>query len=117
MGRAGRSPEIEARAILLVEKSMFKRKKIRKPGGKQTKVECDEILASQSQDSGSEHGSDIDSSDEVGEDGDGKEWGKKVEESLRMWIEAMTCRRDIADEYFDNPPRQNREHLPFNSCL
>ncbi|EJF63352.1 hypothetical protein DICSQDRAFT_125832 [Dichomitus squalens LYAD-421 SS1] len=30
---------------------------------------------------------------------------KVVEEHLRAWIEAGGCRRDVADAYFDNPPR------------
>lgn len=66
-GRAGCSPSIHARAILIVEKSMFKRKKKRKPGGRdkmanQTVTEV----------------SDEEESEEESEFGDGKDWVKKV---------------------------------------
>ena len=31
---------------------------------------------------------------------------KELEEGLRKWVDAPVerCRRDVADEYFDNPP-------------
>jgi len=31
---------------------------------------------------------------------------KKVEPVLREWIETKGCRRDVADEYFNNPPNR-----------
>ena len=41
----------------------------------------------------------------VGEEvSDGKGWVKKVDPSLRRWIEDPGCRRDASDEYFNNPP-------------
>jgi hypothetical protein len=45
-----------------------------------------------------------DSEDEVGLESEKMEWGKKVEPELRRWIECEECRRNIADEYFNNPP-------------
>jgi bloom syndrome protein len=45
-----------------------------------------------------------DSEDKVGLDSEKMEWGKKVEPELRQWIECEECRRDVADEYFNNPP-------------
>ncbi|KAI0634743.1 P-loop containing nucleoside triphosphate hydrolase protein [Trametes polyzona] len=33
------------------------------------------------------------------------EYKKHTEEGMRRWAGAHTCRRDIADEYFDNPPQ------------
>jgi len=49
----------------------------------------------------------LDSDDEGdggGELGDGMEFRKKVEEGMRQWAEALTCRRDVANGYFNNPP-------------
>lgn len=46
-----------------------------------------------------------DSDDEVGGESDKMEWGKYVEPELRKWIETTECRRDVADEYFNNPRR------------
>ena len=58
--------------------------------------------------------SDEDGEEEVGGDSDKMEWGKKVEPELRRWIETEDCRRDVADQYFDNPPlRQGQKLLHF----
>jgi superfamily II DNA/RNA helicase len=111
-GRAGRSPHIKAHAVLLVEKSMFKRKK-KKVGANQTKrLSLDDGSSSESNselsnsESDSERGSNehlppraIDSGV-----GDGKEWGKKVDASLREYITTTSCRNAVSDKYFDNPP-------------
>ena len=97
-GRAGRSADINARAILLVEKAMFLwRKKGKKKGDEDENAE----------DSDSEI--EEDSEDEVGLDSEKMEWGKKVEPELRRWIECEECRCGIADEYFNNPPVRKRE--------
>lgn len=37
------------------------------------------------------------------------EWGKKVEEAMRGWIETEDCERDFSDTYFGNPPERQRE--------
>lgn len=77
---------------------MFKRRKKKKPGGRQrkTKAGYSSVSESDSLDSGSE--SEADGGEET-------EWAKKVEEALRNYIETILCRRDMVDEYFDNPPR------------
>jgi bloom syndrome protein len=49
--------------------------------------------------------------EEVGVDSEKMEWGKAVEPELRRWIECKGCRRDVADEYFNNPPVRKRELL------
>ncbi|KAK7002050.1 P-loop containing nucleoside triphosphate hydrolase protein [Favolaschia claudopus] len=66
-GRAGQNFFIAARAVLLVQPSVFK-----------------EVKAKNSS------------------PGDDVTFQKAVEEGLRAWIEAEDCRRDVADEYFDN---------------
>lgn len=63
-----------------------------------------------SSEDGNDEGSEESCSDEgsseelVDEDSEKVEWGKKVEPELRRWIECEECRRDILDEYFNNPP-------------
>lgn len=95
-GRAGRSANIKARAILLAEKSMFKRKKKKRPGGKRIKRPDESSSESDENTSGS--GSETESDD-------GKEWGKKVDENLREYISTTGCRTIVSDKYFNNPPR------------
>ncbi|KAI0681656.1 P-loop containing nucleoside triphosphate hydrolase protein [Cerioporus squamosus] len=70
-GRAGRSPDIWAVAILLVETSVFAEK------GKKDRKEGDPIT-----------------------------YVKTLEPGLRKYVDAPkeTCRRDVVDKYFDNPP-------------
>jgi hypothetical protein len=64
VGRAGRSPEIEAHAILLVEKLMFMWWK------KQRQKKADDEEEEEGEDLSSDDGS----SDEVGRDSDKIEW-------------------------------------------
>jgi bloom syndrome protein len=100
-GRAGRSPQINARAILMVEKSMFRwQKKKRKNNDNDN-----------SDESGASDDDDETDSEEVGRDSETMEWGKKVEPDLRKWIETKECRREIADKYFNNPPDRRREYF------
>ena len=85
-GRAGQSPSLQARAILLAERSMFQQKKAPKKRKKKNSPN-----ESQSEDSlGSESKSDM-------------VWGKVVNPNLREWIVTLGCRRDITDGYFQNP--------------
>ena len=85
-GRAGRSESIQAEAIIFVEESAFQRQQ----GSRDV---------------------------QVGEQDDGDEsrsqpvYRKKVDPALRLWIEAKDCRRRVADEYFNNPPRPYSEYL------
>ncbi|KAJ7272391.1 P-loop containing nucleoside triphosphate hydrolase protein [Mycena rebaudengoi] len=103
-GRAGRSPNLHARAILLVEKSAFQRKKA--PKGK-TPGRGD---ASDSESSDSSSGSDAAADD-------GMVWGKKVEEPLRKYITGKRCRRDVADEHFNNPTRKPPTGPCCDNCI
>lgn len=77
-GQAGRDKTLKARAILLVEPSVFQPVKR----------------------------ADATTGDDGGErDDEDLEYRKKVEPALRLWIEAKGCRRDVVDEYFGNPAR------------
>ena len=101
-GRAGRSPSIHAQAILLAEKSMFKRKKKNKPGGKDNgdlKTAVNQAVMEFSEEE-SEDGSEV-------QVGDGKDWVKKVDEHLRLFITTPDCMTAVIDNYFDNPPLPN----------
>jgi superfamily II DNA helicase RecQ len=103
-GRAGRSPVINARAILLVEKSMFqwrKKRRMRRRVGDGSEESGSEVDEQESEDDEEE--------DEIGADSNKMEYGKKVELELRRWIECENCRRDIADKYFNNPPVRKSE--------
>ncbi|KAJ7159876.1 P-loop containing nucleoside triphosphate hydrolase protein, partial [Mycena crocata] len=73
-GRAGRNILIAARAILLVQPSVFQ--EVTKKGAEVT---------------------------------DGVVFKKAVESALREWIETKECRRDVADEYFDNGVKRKRK--------
>ncbi|KAJ7092198.1 P-loop containing nucleoside triphosphate hydrolase protein [Mycena epipterygia] len=106
-GRAGRSPDLQAHAILLVEESAFQRWKKRRQKKPTLTNASDSESSDSSPNSDSESGangavpvavafSDVD---------DGKEWGKKVEDALRKYTSTRSCRRDVADEYFNNPAR------------
>ena len=93
-GRAGRSAHINARAILLVERSMFERTKKRKGKKVPAPRDPEEELAAAVSEDNSEH-----------------EWRKKVEDALRKWIETTECRRDVADKYFNNPATRRCKSL------
>ncbi|KAJ7456331.1 hypothetical protein B0H11DRAFT_1642783, partial [Mycena galericulata] len=100
-GRAGRFPGLQARAIMLVEKSMFQRKKPRTGGtGK-------EVPAAEPEVGG---GAKVDLND-------GLVWGKKVDPILREYISTETCRRDVADKHFNNPPRRAPTGACCDNCV
>ena len=75
-GHAGWSPSIHAQAILLAEKSMFKRKKKRKPGGRDKTAVSQAVIEV----------SDEDELEEESEVADGKYWVKNVDEKLRLFV-------------------------------
>ncbi|KAI0350066.1 P-loop containing nucleoside triphosphate hydrolase protein [Trametes cingulata] len=81
-GRAGRRPDLQARAVLLIQPSVFQEK------GKQSRQEGEAVV-----------------------------YVKEIEEGLRLWVEAPpeVCRRDVADEYFDNPPGERKR--TYNAVL
>ncbi|KAJ6526206.1 P-loop containing nucleoside triphosphate hydrolase protein [Mycena sp. CBHHK59/15] len=123
-GRAGRSPELQARAILLVERSMFQRRKKRKRKARAKPTR--EPESSDSDDSSSESGADEPpppppelppdttsrtlepptAPTQIAEPADGLEWGKAVDPVLREYISTVNCRRDMTDRHFNNPPRR-----------
>lgn len=92
-GRAGRQYDLQATAYLLVEKSAFEQQK--KRAGK------DKTQASGVGEIDDEFYVDI-----LEED---KEFKKKVDPSLRWWLQStdQLCRRDLLDKFFRNPPRKS----------
>ncbi|KAJ7619939.1 P-loop containing nucleoside triphosphate hydrolase protein [Mycena polygramma] len=123
-GRAGRDPSLQARAILLYEKSMFMRKKKRKRKGNPTTPsapappEPDASDSESSSDSDDEFGfgaadGGIYSKDHVKEPNDGKEWGKVVDPVIRQYIQTKLCRRDVTDR----PIRSSNQYsAPTGDC-
>jgi bloom syndrome protein len=114
-GRAGRSAGVNARAILLVERSMFEKKKVgrRRKGPKRSAPDLtlnseDEDKSSCLSSSSSEQEDEEETVPVAEEDEETHTWKKKVEEALRRWIEATGCRREVFDDYFDNPPTRKR---------
>ncbi|KAJ6582551.1 P-loop containing nucleoside triphosphate hydrolase protein [Mycena vulgaris] len=118
-GRADRSPELHAHAILLVEKSMFQPRKKRKRGaGKETSAAREPV--SSDSDSSSESGAENPPPTNTASPADrrtettatptaaddGLEWGKRVDPVLCEYISSEVCHRDMTDHYFDNPPRR-----------
>jgi len=54
---------------------------------------------------------------EGNEDEETLQYWKKVEDGVRQWIDALACRRDIANEYFANPPAiANTESSQTTPC-
>lgn len=102
-GRAGRSGQ-PARAFLAVEASAFqkvkpKRKQLKNEDGEDNRTDEGE------QDEQDEHG-EQDEQDEQDSDPFEQEplqYRKKVDESLRQYIDTTGCRHNISDEYFNNP--------------
>lgn len=94
-GRAGRAGQA-ARYFLLVEASVFQKINPKK------RRHNDETLHTEDTDEDSSESEDEESADTKPSD---VKYRKKVDDSLRKYIETTTCRRDIADKYFGNPPR------------
>lgn len=114
VGRAGRSPGIQAYAVLMVEKSVFQKKKQKRKKTAAVEVEAAESDSERSDDL--EEGGDLEGDRDIDEvemeseridiESGELEWVKKVEPELRRWIETKGCRRDVVDNYFDNPTRK-----------
>ncbi|KAF7355950.1 Bloom syndrome [Mycena venus] len=113
-GRAGRSYHIRARAILLVEKSMFQRRKRRKKGGGKEKS-----APFLDPDSDSDGSSDSDGGEAAHAEPvvDGMEWGKNVDPVMREYISTTLCRRDMTDRYFNNPLRREPTGDCCDNCI
>jgi superfamily II DNA helicase RecQ len=84
-GRGGRNRLIAARAILLVQPSVFQ--EVRASSAKSKKASGESVI--------------VEGSENV-------IYRKSVEDGLRDWIETEDCRRDVTDEYFwDGNQRQS----------
>ncbi|KXN93138.1 hypothetical protein AN958_00060, partial [Leucoagaricus sp. SymC.cos] len=96
-GRAGRSA-IRARAVLLVEKSVFERIR-RKPSGTQSR--------------------DVTSTTTIEGSDDNYQWKKQVDPNVREWVETPGCRRKVSNKHFDNPPssQEGKVYLLHHICL
>ncbi|KAF9231154.1 hypothetical protein BU15DRAFT_56515, partial [Melanogaster broomeanus] len=90
-GRAGRSPSLQARAVLLVQPSVFQAKK--------EKRHSEEMEAARDPDKFEAPVTYV----------------KAVEDGLRNWLEAKSCRRDVADKYFNSGGKRKRvfDYLPL----
>ncbi|KAF4609440.1 hypothetical protein D9613_012919 [Agrocybe pediades] len=93
-GRAGRSSALSARAILLVQPTVFQEVK------QTTKSRKPTARANQP------------------DEPDSIYYKKTVEDGLRDWINAKGCRRDVADEYFgDGTQRRAPTSFCCDNCL
>lgn len=90
-GRGGRNRLIAARAILLVQPSVFQ----------EVKAASVKLKKAQPVESA------------VSEESDNVIYRKTVEEGLRDWIETEDCRRDVADEYFWDGNQRQSMYLYF----
>ncbi|KAK7059556.1 bloom syndrome [Favolaschia claudopus] len=123
-GRAGRSG-IHAEAVMLVEKSMFKRKRPRKGGTVKESVPAPppepEIGGASDSDSSEEDTAEPAStkrSEAPKVDlNDGLVWVKNVDPIVREYISTVDCRRDVADSHFDNPPRNSPTGPCCDNCM
>ncbi|KAI0756499.1 P-loop containing nucleoside triphosphate hydrolase protein [Daedaleopsis nitida] len=104
-GRAGRSAAIQARAVMLVEKSVVQR-----VGGDSRKSNTPNEVADEASDSEFEE-----VEEELAREEPKVKYKKEIEDSLRRWIETEGCRRAVADAYFDNPPHPS-SHPPLLCC-
>ncbi|TRM56542.1 P-loop containing nucleoside triphosphate hydrolase protein [Schizophyllum amplum] len=108
-GRGVRDTTLHGRAILLVEKSVFRKQKKRKKKGKDEE-DSDEELDVDSGDEGDNGVEDIGESSIVldtavaATDEASKVWVKEIDPALRTYIASKVCRHTTSDKYFDNPP-------------
>lgn len=124
MGRAGRCPGLQARAIMLVEKSMFQRKKGKGGGGAKPAApveaeidggnDSEEEEEEEEREEGTTQPKKIRKPKKVNLD-DGLVWVKNVHPVLREYISTEDCRRDVADKYFNNPPRHRESFFCLHS--
>jgi bloom syndrome protein len=106
-GRAGRSPGLQARAILLVETSMFQqRKKRKRAAGKEEPTAAPDPDSSNSDSLSDSEEGDVPTNAAPADDG--MEWGKNVDSVLRKYISSTLCRRELSDQHFNNPPRHGK---------
>ena len=104
-GRAGRSTNVKAHAILLYEASAIKtcNRKQAKTGKRHT-TKSQQPTANASP--GAENPFDDDTATaDIALNGEGVVYKRNVEPSMRKWIETTDCRQIVTDDLFDNPPR------------
>ncbi|PSS06546.1 hypothetical protein PHLCEN_2v3676 [Hermanssonia centrifuga] len=103
-GRAGRGGQ-PAQAILLVEPSAFqtKKKKVEEIMDPDKQQDEENIISTLDNGQENQHGPGLSSSSNRTSHNE-PEYKKNVEDGLRQWYEATTCRRVIQNEYFKNPP-------------
>jgi bloom syndrome protein len=110
-GRGGRSGE-PTTAILLVETSVYKlqtRKASSKEG--ESSHNCDEDDANNDDNEDNEDYEDNSNNIEKAS------YRKKLDENLRTYILASGCRRNISNNYFQNPPRTACEFISLSKCV
>lgn len=106
MGRAGRSRRICAEATMIVPKSSFEIKGGNNRGKQEdgNKDRQDSEVEGELSGEELEDDEDEDLGDHSATDGE-VQYRKKIEGNVRAWLVTTGCRRDILDEYYDNPPR------------
>ena len=83
-GRAGRDKSVHAEAILMVQPSVFQEVSRKKSDG----------------DMAPEEEKNNPKDDETTTDT--PQYQKEIHDGLRMWIEAISCRHDVVDAYYDS---------------
>lgn len=113
LGRAGRDPTLQAHGYLLVEPSVFQKINSRKPGPKpiledELEDAPDDILAdmalgglgnAEDDDEGATIAAPVNDEDAP------SRYRKEIDPEYRQYIESQSCRREVLDKYFGNPPR------------
>ncbi|RDB26965.1 Bloom syndrome [Hypsizygus marmoreus] len=106
-GRGGRSSDMQAEAKMLVEKSMFETKRKKKPGGKKptTTKKTKKRRKTIEHDTQQANEAVANAEEEALIDAEEMEWVKNVDEDMRKYAGTENCRTDVADSFFNNPPR------------
>jgi superfamily II DNA helicase RecQ len=109
-GRGGRSGEPTI-AILLAETSVYQLQTGRASQAKEGEPsrDCDEDDADNNDDEDNEDDEGNSNNNEKAQVG--PSYRKKLDDNLRAYIHASGCRRDISNEYFQNPPRTARKFV------
>ncbi|CDO69447.1 hypothetical protein BN946_scf184817.g7 [Trametes cinnabarina] len=98
-GRAGRSPRLQARAVMLAEAAVIQEVVVKKESGEMIEGTDSDFYEEEEQDETQQQ---VKPSK--------KSYKKNIEDAaLREWIETEGCRRAVADAYFDNPPRAHAQ--------
>lgn len=112
---------MQAEAFLLVEKSILQKRKKKAAGNKGHTA--DTPRDHQDDDDPEEIDEEPDADEEeaeVDDDGSAESFRKTIDPSMRQYIITKECRRDEADDYFDNPPGRKgkfMQNLMHNEAL